>query len=190
MEVRDQRKYEVIWRPIALRILNEQNTAEWYDADYRRGHLTGLEGLRIAMEIGARDGNDGVDAFYAAAGDFIHRQRRQRELKADSVAGWTTVLGEAGLDASLAEFALDERHDAAIRASTELALERTGRDVGTPILTFRPGQDGENSFFGPVISKVPRGQEAVRLWDAVELIATTSGMSELKRSNRAALDFT
>jgi hypothetical protein len=66
-----------------------------------------------------------------------------------------------------------------------VALERTGKDVGTPILTFRPGQADENSFFGPVIAQIPRGDEALRLWDAVEVIATTSGMAELKRSLRS-----
>ena len=34
-------------------------------------------------------------------------------------------------------------------------------DVGTPILTFHPGADNEASFFGPVISKAPTGDEAV-----------------------------
>lgn len=189
MEVRERRNYEVVWRPISLKFLNENNNAEWYDTDYRRGHLTGLEGLRIASEIEARHGNDGVDAFYTAAGNFIHRQRRQKELKADPVAGWRVVLEAAGFDPAMAEFATDERHDAAIRASTELALERTGRDVGTPILTFHPGAADENSLFGPVISSIPRGDKAVQLWDAIELIATSSGMAELKRSNRAPLDF-
>ena len=80
-------------------------------------------------------------------------------------------------------------HDAYIRADSDLSLERTGKDVGTPILTFHPGADDEGSFFGPVISKVLRGEQAVALWDAVELLATTPGMSELKRSNRAKLDF-
>ena len=70
-------------------------------------------------------------------------------------------------------------------AETALALERTGKDVGTPILTFRPGQADENSFFGPVIAQIPRGDQALRLWDAVEVIATTSGMAELKRSLRS-----
>ena len=74
-------------------------------------------------------------------------------------------------------------HDDHIRADTELALSRTGPDVGTPILTFRPGTDREGSFFGPVISKAPRGAEAVELWDAVEKLAT-SGVAELKRSLR------
>jgi hypothetical protein len=31
---------------------------------------------------------------------------------------------------------------------------------------------------------------ALRLWDAVEVIATTTGMAELKRSNRDPLQFT
>ncbi|MFN6118631.1 MAG: hypothetical protein ACK5CE_03175, partial [Actinomycetes bacterium] len=76
-----------------------------------------------------------------------------------------------------------------IRAETALALERTGKDVGTPIITFHPGSPDENSFFGPVIAKAPKGEDAVRLWDAIELIATTSGMAELKRSLRARPQF-
>jgi hypothetical protein len=94
------------------------------------------------------------------------------------------------LPADAAAAADDESFDDQLRASTELAFSRTGRDVGTPILTFHPGADNEGSFFGPVISKAPRGADAVKLWDAIELIATTSGVSELKRSNRGRPDFT
>jgi hypothetical protein len=54
--------------------------------------------------------------------------------------------------------------------------------VGTPILTFAP-PDGP-SFFGPVISRVPRGAEAVELWESVERIAVFPGFAELKRSLR------
>ncbi len=80
-------------------------------------------------------------------------------------------------------------HDEWLRADTALALSRTGDDVGTPILTFRPGTDREGSFFGPVISKAPKGAEAVELWDAVEKLAT-SGVAELKRSLREPPDYT
>ncbi|NQW33749.1 MAG: hypothetical protein HQ467_04090, partial [Acidimicrobiaceae bacterium] len=72
---------------------------------------------------------------------------------------------------------------------SDLALSRTGKDGGTPILTFMPGAPNEGSFFGPVISKIPRGEQAVKLWEAVETIATTPGVAELKRSIRGALDF-
>ena len=95
----------------------------------------------------------------------------------------------AGLDPALAAHAHDESHDAVLREEVAIALERTGPNVGTPILTFAPGQgEREGSFFGPVISKAPRGADAVKLWEAVETLAT-SGVAELKRSLRAKPEF-
>ena len=47
---------------------------------------------------------------------------------------------------ALVDAAADESHDEHIRAETELALSRTGRDVGTPIITFHPGQDTEGEL--------------------------------------------
>jgi len=92
------------------------------------------------------------------------------------------ALAECGLPAELAAAAADEGRDGLIRSETEVALERAGRDTGTPVLTFGP-PDGP-SFFGPVISRVPRGPEAVDVWEAVETIARHSWFSELKRSLR------
>jgi hypothetical protein len=60
--------------------------------------------------------------------------------------------------------------------------------VGTPILTFNPKSANEASLFGPVISRAPKGDEAVNLWDAVQTIAE-SGVAEIKRSLRAAPQF-
>jgi len=77
----------------------------------------------------------------------------------------------------------DERWDAVLQAETDEALSRTGKDLGTPIISFT--KDGvQASFFGPVISRVPRGDDALRLWDAVWEVATFPGLSELKRSLR------
>ena len=58
----------------------------------------------------------------------------------------------------------------------------TGKDVGTPILQFRP-PDGV-AFFGPVISRLPKPEEAVPLWDNVLGLASFPGFAELKRSLR------
>ena len=99
-------------------------------------------------------------------------------------------VADAGFDAGYLAAADDEGRDVAIRASSAEAFSRTGDGVGTPILTFHPGTEREASFFGPVISKAPQGEEALRLWDAVETLATMSGLAELKRSNRHRLDFT
>lgn len=190
MDVQQQRSYEVDWRFISLWILNEENTQEWYTPQYRAGHFMGHKGLRIADQIRLTDSDSSaVGRWYTVMGEALHRDNRRDEARADNEAFLSALLADAGFDAALIEHANDESHDEWLRADTELCLSRTGRDVGTPILTFRPGTDQEGSFFGPVISKAPTGPEAVELWDAVEKLAT-SGVAELKRSNRAAPNFT
>ncbi|MFK7917426.1 MAG: hypothetical protein AB8G14_05065 [Ilumatobacter sp.] len=190
MDVQTQRSYSVDWRFISLWILNEENSQDWYTPQYRAGHFLGHKALRIADQIRLTgDDVDAVGRWYTALGEALHRNDRRDEARADHHAFLASILGEAGFDAGLIAHADDESHDASLRADTEVALSRTGPDVGTPILTFRPGTDREGSFFGPVISKAPTGNEAVELWDAVEKLAT-SGVAELKRSNRAAPDFT
>jgi hypothetical protein len=72
--------------------------------------------------------------------------------------------------------------DAAIQAETDEALSLTGKDVGTPILHFRPPEGV--AFFGPVISRLPSEEEAVELWDHVVALAGFPGFAELKRSLR------
>ena len=189
-EVQQLRDYDVQWRPISLAVLNEHLVADWYTPEYRNGHLVGLSALRIADQLNTASGNGAVAAFYTALGAGIHHNRVDvRSLPSTDVL-FTEALTAAGLDAALASHADDDSHDVAIRADTALALERTGKDVGTPIITFHPGTDREASFFGPVIAKIPRGDDALRLWDAIEVIATSSGMAELKRSNRSRPDFT
>jgi hypothetical protein len=126
---------------------------------------------------------------YTSLGIAFHHEQRREQIGENPVGFMSQMLLSAGLPTELAAAALDESHDAYVRADTEIAFGRTGRDVGTPIITFRPGQPQEGSFFGPVISTIPRGDEAVRLWDAIELIATTTGVAELKRSNRAPISF-
>jgi len=191
VDVQEQRSYTVDWRFISLWILNEENNQEWYTPEYRAGHFLGHKGLRIADEIRLTVGVDDPDAvgrWYTALGEALHRDQRRDEARDDHQAFLAALLAEAGFDSSLIEHADDESHDEYLRSETELALSRTGPDVGTPILTFRPGSDREGSFFGPVISKAPKGVEARELWDAVEKLAT-SGVAELKRSNRDTPDY-
>ena len=92
------------------------------------------------------------------------------------------VLAEAGLPAELAGALDDDTWDAQIQDETDEALALTGKDVGTPILHFRP-PDGV-AFFGPVISRLPADEDAVALWDHVVALASFPGFAELKRSLR------
>jgi hypothetical protein len=189
-EVCQLRDYQVRWRFIALTVLNEEQQGAWYTPEYRAGHMAGFKSLRVADQIRLTADNDAVGQFYTALGNGFHVNRKMGDFREDPLAFIRAALVEADLDAALAVHADDESHDAYLRAETELALERTGKNLGTPIITFNPDSDTPSSFFGPVISKAPRGEDALKLWDAVETIATFSTMAELKRSNRAKLDFT
>ena len=189
-EVQQLRQYDVQWKFISLKFLNEDKMDYSKMPDgYKDVHAAGTNGLRVAARARAEQGNEACGAVYTALGTSLHKNQEREKFVADPVAHIASLLTVAGLPAVWAESALDDSFDALIRTETELALERTGKDVGTPILTFHPGGAKEASFFGPVISTIPRGEEAMKLWDAIETIATSSGMAELKRSLRARPSF-
>jgi hypothetical protein len=189
-EVRGLRHYDVQWRFISLRFLNEEKMDySSMPAGYADVHAAGTKGLRVCARARAEQGNDAVGTVYAALGTSLHNNQQREAMVTDAAGHIAGLLAGAGLPAAWAESVDDDAFDALIRAETELALERTGKDVGTPILTFRPGAADEASFFGPVIARIPRGDDALKLWDAVETVATTSGMAELKRSLRSRPSF-
>ena len=71
-------------------------------------------------------------------------------------------------------------HDAALRASHTTGVGQIGGHVGTPITVVEPGSGRPIAWFGPVISRVPRGEAAGRLWDGTLLVAEADGFHELK----------
>jgi 2-hydroxychromene-2-carboxylate isomerase len=185
VEVQQQRSYDVSWKFIALRFVNEDKNYETdFPAGYPEIHGAGLNGIRVAAAARAEGGNDAVARVYTELGLSIHNRQEREAMQKDTHGHMVALLSKAGLNSAWADAVDTTTYDDVIRAETKEALERTGKDVGTPIITFNPGSSREASFFGPVISVIPRGDEATRLWDAIEVIATSSGMAELKRSIR------
>lgn len=186
-EVQAQRSYEVSWKFISLRFVNE---ARGYgeNSQYEQIHNAGLRALRVASAARAYGGNPAVDAYYSRLGRAVHNEGNREMLVGSAQDFLARVLDEAGLPTDLARSLDETTHDELIRHETETALERTGRDVGTPIITFFPNTASAASLFGPVVPKIPRGEEALKLWDAVVTIAG-SGVAEIKRSLRAAPQF-
>ena len=182
-EVRRQRPIDVEWRFIALRIVNEQRDYDReFPARYLDLHTMGLRTLRVAAALRDANGPEVVGPYYSAVGGAIHVERRREEFI--DLSALPAVLTALGHDAKFADAALDSQWDEVIRADGEDAMTRTGRDVGTPIITF--GAPDGPSFFGPVISRIPRGQDAIDLWDSVERLARFPGFAELKRAIREA----
>jgi 2-hydroxychromene-2-carboxylate isomerase len=180
-EVAGQRQLDVDWRFISLRMVNDAKYADGTLPERSRlGHEMGLRLLRVAAAVRDAHGRERLGDLYTALGTRIHVDGRREEMLDGT--GIPAALDELGLPGDLAAAAEDDRWDAAIREDTETAIERAGKELGTPILTFEP-PDGP-SFFGPVINRIPRGDEAVALWDSVTTVARFPGFSELKRSVR------
>lgn len=183
-EVATLRGLSVNWRFICLRLLNAHKDYEKDFPDgYIAGHGSGQKLLRVAAAIRDAEGPERMAALYTQFGGDIHVHRRRKEIVEHFEAGFPDYLRSVGIADQYLAAANDERWDAVLQAETDEALSRTGRDVGTPIITFRRN-GSEHSFFGPVISRVPRGDEALRLWDAVWEVATFPGLAELKRTIR------
>jgi len=187
--VADRRGYAVDWRFISLRMLNaDVDYAAHFPPRYEQGHTAGLRLLRVAAAARAAHGAGVIGPLYERMGAHNFDQAPDRSLYLPDrdyrgTAGYVEpMLVEAGLPTSLSGALDDASLDAIIRAETDEALALAGKDVGTPILQFGP-PDGM-AFFGPVISRLPDGDDAERLWDHVVGLASFGGFAELKRSLR------
>jgi len=184
-----QRDYTVDWRFISLRMINADVD---YDAqfppEYEAGHTAGLRLLRVAARTRAEFGRETVGPLYAALGAHIFdsEPNTRDDIPTRDHRGSRSfvepILAEVGLPVELADALEDASFDPGIRAESDEALTLTGKDVGTPIIHFEPPSGV--AFFGPVISRLPSEDDAVRLWDHVLGLASFPGFAELKRSMR------
>jgi 2-hydroxychromene-2-carboxylate isomerase len=170
LEVQQVRPVTTSWHVMSLAVLNgdKEDLAE----TYREALRSAWGPVRVVTAAEQAYGPEVVLPLYTALGNRFHHEKAPRD--AETI---TAALAEAGLPASLAAAADSTEYDAAVRASHAEGINRVGYDVGTPVISV-----GELSVFGPVMSPIPRGAEAGRLWDGVLLIASVDGFFELKRS--------
>ncbi|HEY1625181.1 MAG TPA: disulfide bond formation protein DsbA [Streptosporangiaceae bacterium] len=170
-EVEKARPIAPNWHVMSLSVLNEGN--DELPEQYRELLDKGWGPVRVCIAAEQEHGPQVLGALYTALGTRIHDNGESYGDKAVIEA----ALAEAGLPPGLADAAQSTEFDAALRASHKDGIERVGYDVGTPIISVNG-----MSVFGPVLSPIPRGEAAVKLWDGVLLIAETDGFFELKRS--------
>ncbi|GGG72248.1 DsbA family protein [Corynebacterium pelargi] len=174
-EVEQVRDVQVQWVPMSLGVLNEgrEELPEAY-----REHIKAAWGPARVATIIALQAPDRLDDYYTAIGTKLHNEGqggRSGFGAYDDVIAAT--LDELGLDPSFAQVANTQDVDKQMRDFHQQAMDAVGNDVGTPVLKL-----GDAAFFGPVLTRIPKGEEAGKLFDASVTLGNYPHFFELKRS--------
>jgi hypothetical protein len=188
VEVAPQRDLSLTWRSFSLEIRDDYGVAPTMPEEYREralaGHALSHRMLRVFEAARAGSGERAVDALYTEWGRqyFLGRGGEVGtggDGDGDGDSLLAGCLSKSGLSADLLGAADDEKWDAPIVEAMEVAYQFGGPKTQTPTIVVQVATP--YGFKGPVMAPAPQGDAAVRLWDAITVIAQEPGFFEITR---------
>ncbi|QYF89989.1 MULTISPECIES: DsbA family protein [Arthrobacter] len=176
-EVEEVRDIQTEWHVMSLAVLNDGR--DELPQQYKDFLAKAWAPVRVITAAAQQHGTEVIKPLYDSMGTQIHN-----EGNTDVEAVIAKSLADVGLPAELAAAGQSEDYDAHLRTSHEAGISLVGQDVGTPVVAFNG-----TAFFGPVLTRIPRGEDAGRIWDATVTLASFPYFFEIKRSRTESPDF-